>query len=106
MLLAYSMCVFYVHLYVMDQTLCLLASGSRGCRSFQFYLSIEQALLCGDPLLVEGVASPIDPALQPLLEMGHTWDGKGTCTLYMTCTDQTDVYTHNHVLSGPGIQVN
>ena len=46
-------------------------------RSFQFYLTIEQALICGDPLLVEGVVSPLDPALQPLLEMGHTWNGNG-----------------------------
>ena len=46
-------------------------------RSLQFYLNIEQALLCGDPLLVEGVATPLDPALQPLLEMVHTWDNTG-----------------------------
>ena len=52
-------------------------------RDLKFYLSIEQALLCGDPLLVEGVTTPFDPALQPLLEMHHTWSNTGT--VYYLC---------------------
>lgn len=47
-------------------------------RTHQFYLTIEQALLCGDPLLVEGVTTPLDPALQPLFEMLHSWNYNGT----------------------------
>ena len=50
-------------------------------RTHQFYLTVEQALLCGDPLLVEGVATPLDPALQPLLEMLHSWNSNGMSTL-------------------------
>lgn len=57
-------------------------------RSLQFYLTIEKALLCGNPLLVEGVTTPFDPALQPLLEMLHTWNNKGglSLTISMLCT--------------------
>lgn len=50
-------------------------------RSLQFYLTIEKALLCGNPLLVESVTTPFDPALQPLLEMLHTWNKKGELSL-------------------------
>lgn len=62
------------------------------CRTLQFYLTIEQALLCGDPTLVENVTTPIDPALQPLLEMAHSWDSNGGCiqshihVLHLQCT--------------------
>lgn len=50
-------------------------------RSLQFYLTIEKALLCGNPLLVESVTTPFDPALQPLLEMLHTWNNKGELSI-------------------------
>lgn len=50
-------------------------------RSLQFYLTIEKALLCGNPLLVESVTTPFDPALQPLLEMLHTWNNKSELSL-------------------------
>ena len=56
------------------------------CRDLKFYLTVEQAMLCGDPLLVEGVATPIDPTLQPLLEMIHCWNNNGMYTYVLMDT--------------------
>ena len=43
-------------------------------RSAKFFLSLEQALLIGQSVLVENVTSQLDPALQPVIELGHTWN--------------------------------
>ena len=48
--------------------------------SSEFFHALEQALLHGRLVLVKGVASTLDPALQPLVELGHTWHSDtGTC---------------------------
>ena len=71
-------------------------------RDLKFYLTVEQALLCGDPLLVEGVATPIDPALQPLFEMVHSWNNTGRqilvhyhmlCCVVYTLKDLRECFT-------------
>ncbi len=45
-------------------------------RSARFFLSLETALLTGQPVLIENVTREMDPALQPLVELGQTWNQK------------------------------
>lgn len=44
-----------------------------GERLGNFYLSLERLLVGGGVALVRGVGPRLDPALQPIVELGHTW---------------------------------
>ncbi len=43
-------------------------------RSARFFLSLENAFLNGRPVLIENMTGELDPALQPLVELGHSWN--------------------------------
>ena len=48
------------------------------CRSSKFFLTIEQAVVKGGKVLIEHFPSPMDPALQPVIEIGNNKGGKYT----------------------------
>ena len=48
------------------------------CRSSKFFLTIEQAVVKGGKVLIEHFPSPMDPALQPVIEIGNNKGGKFT----------------------------
>ena len=45
-------------------------------RSSKFFLMIEQAVVKGGKVLIEHFPSPMDPALQPVIEIGSSKGGK------------------------------
>ena len=49
-----------------------------GERSNNFYLSFERLLVGGGVALVRGAGPRLDPALQPVIELGHSAGGCGT----------------------------
>lgn len=60
-----------------------------GERSSNLYLSLERLLVGGGVALVRGVGPRLDPALQPILELGHSWHrcagGRGFLRLSLAC---------------------